>query len=144
MIRQELRLRERICLETDSFLALAPYAATSQFETWILPREHNHDFALATDEILLGLAAILRDLLRRTRAVLDDPAYNLVLHTAPNPHPRPGHPDYWSTLGQDYHWHFQFVPRITRTGGFEIGSGIAINPTPPEDAARRLREMDGG
>ena len=142
MIRQELRLRERICLETDRFLALAPYAATSQFETWILPREHHHDFALATDEILLGLAGILRDLLRRTRALLDDPAYNLVLHTAPSPHPRPGHPGYWSTLGHDYHWHFQFVPRITRTGGFEIGSGIAINPTPPEDAARMLREAD--
>jgi len=70
MIRQELRLRERICLETNRFLALAPYAATSQFETWILPREHHHDFALATDEILLGLAGILRDLLRRTRALL--------------------------------------------------------------------------
>jgi len=143
MIRQELRLRERICLETNRFLALAPYAATSQFETWILPREHHHDFALATDEVLLGLAAILRDLLRRTRALLNNPAYNLVLHTAPSPHPRPGHPDYWSTLGHDYHWHFQLVPRITRTGGFEIGSGIAINPTPPEDAARMLREADG-
>lgn len=143
MIHQELRLRERICLETDQFLALAPYAATPQFETWILPREHHHDFALATDELLLGLAAILRDLLRRTRALLDDPAYNLVLHTAPSPHPRPGHPGYWSTLGHDYHWHFQLVPRITRTGGFEIGSGITINPTPPEDAARMLREADG-
>jgi UDPglucose--hexose-1-phosphate uridylyltransferase len=140
MLRQELRLGERICIETDRFLALAPFAATSPFETWILPREHHHDFALATDDELLGLAAILRDLLRRIRALLDDPAYNLVLHTAPSPHPRPGHPDYWSTLGHDYHWHFELVPRIIRTGGFEIGAGIAINPTPPEDAARMLRE----
>ncbi|MBD3854411.1 MAG: galactose-1-phosphate uridylyltransferase, partial [Acidobacteria bacterium] len=129
MLRQELRLGERICIETDRFLALAPFAATSPFETWILPREHHHDFALATDDELLGLAAILRDLLRRMRALLADPAYNLVLHTAPSPHPRPGHPDYWSTLGHDYHWHFELVPHIIRTGGFEIGSGIAINPT---------------
>lgn len=143
MLRQELRLGERICIETDRFLALAPFAATSPFETWILPREHHHDFALATDDELVGLAAILRDLLRRTRAILDDPAYNLVLHTAPSPHPRPGHPDYWSTLGHDYHWHFELVPRTIRTGGFEIGSGIAINPTPPEDAARMLREAEG-
>ena len=143
MLHQELRLRERICLETDRFLALAPFAATSQFETWIFPREHHHDFALATDEALLGLAAILRDLLRRLRALLDDPPYNLVLHTAPSPHPRPGHPDYWSTLGHDYHWHFELIPRITRKGGFEAGSGITINPTPPEDAARMLSEVDG-
>ena len=142
LIRQEQRLDERICLETESYIALAPFAASSPFETWILPKEHRHDFALSSDDELQGMAVILRDLLRRARTLLDDPPYNLVLHTIPNPHPRPGRPDYWSTIEHDYHWHFEFAPRTNRVAGFEWGSGYSINPTPPEEAARLLTETD--
>jgi UDPglucose--hexose-1-phosphate uridylyltransferase len=142
IIRQEQRLSERICLETDRYIALAPFAASSPFETWILPKRHRHDFALSTDDELRGAALILRDVLRRIRTVLDDPPYNLVLHNIPNPHPRPGRPDYWSTIEEDYHWHFGFAPRTNRLAGFEWGSGFSINPTPPEEAARLLNEAD--
>jgi UDPglucose--hexose-1-phosphate uridylyltransferase len=142
LIRQEQRLAERICLETDRYLAMAPFAAMSPFETWILPKEHRHDFALSTDDELRGMAVILRDFLRRVRTLLDDPPYNLVLHTVPNPHPRPGRPDYWTTIEHDYHWHFEFAPRTNRLAGFEWGSGYSINPTPPEEAARLLNEAD--
>ncbi len=142
MIRQELRLGERICLDTGRFLAIAPFAATSPYETWILPREHQHDFALANDQELRGIAVILRDFLRRIRILLDDPPYNLVLHTAPNPHPRPGRPDFWTTIEHDYHWHFEFAPRITRPAGFEWGSGYSINPVPPEEAAKAIKRAD--
>ena len=61
---------------------------------------------------------------------------------APSPHPRPGHTGYWSTLEFDFHWHLEFIPRITRIAGFEWGSGYTINPTPPEEAARFLSEAD--
>jgi UDPglucose--hexose-1-phosphate uridylyltransferase len=142
LIRQEQRLAERICLESDRYVALAPFAAASPFETWILPKEHRHDFALSSDDELRGMAVILRDFLCRARNLLDDPPYNLVLHTVPNPHPRPGRPDYWSTIEHDYHWHFEFAPRTTRLAGFEWGSGYSINPTPPEEAARMLAETD--
>lgn len=142
LMRQEQRLGDRICLETDRYIAMAPFAASTPFETWILPREHRHDFALSSDDELRGAAVILRDLLRRTRAVLDDPPYTFVLHTAPNPLPRPGRPDYWSTIEYDYHWHFELAPRTTLPSGFEWGSGYSINPMPPEDAARLLAEAD--
>jgi UDPglucose--hexose-1-phosphate uridylyltransferase len=142
LVRQEQRLAERICLETDRYIAMAPFAASSPFETWILPKEHRHDFALSSDDELRGMAVILRDFLRRVRTLLDDPPYNLVLHTVPNPHPRPGRPDYWSTIKHDYHWHFEFAPRTNRLAGFEWGSGYTINPTPPEEAARLLNEAD--
>jgi UDPglucose--hexose-1-phosphate uridylyltransferase len=142
LLRQEQRLEERICLETEHFLAMAPFAASTPFETWILPKKHQHDFTLANDDDLRGLAAVLRDFLRRARALLNDPPYNLVLHTVPNAHPRPGRPNYWSTLEHDYHWHIEFAPRTNRLAGFEWGSGYTINPTPPEEAARLLAETD--
>jgi UDPglucose--hexose-1-phosphate uridylyltransferase len=140
LIRQELRLQERICVETDRYIALAPFAASYPFESWIFPKQHHHDFALSSDDELRGLAVILREFLRRMRTVLDDPPYNLVLHTAPNPHPRPGQPDFWSTIEHDYHWHLEAVPRITRAAGFEWGSGYTINSTSPEEAASLLKE----
>lgn len=140
VIRQEQRHDERVALETARFIAIEPFAAAFPFETWILPKEHRHDFAFAEDDELEALAAILRDFLRRLRGLLGDPPYNLVLHTAPSPHPRPSHPEYWSTIEQDFHWHLEIVPRVTRIAGFEWGSGYTVNPTPPEEAALYLKQ----
>jgi UDPglucose--hexose-1-phosphate uridylyltransferase len=142
LIHQEQLLGKRIALETGRYVAINPFASAFPFETWILPKRHQHDFAQAADDELRGFAAILRDLLRRIRVLLLDPAYNLVLHSAPCPHPRPGHPAYWSTIEQDFHWHLELAPRITTIAGFEWGSGFTINPTPPEEAARFLNEAD--
>ncbi|MEU7429935.1 hypothetical protein AB0B07_03510 [Streptomyces sioyaensis] len=42
------------------------------------------------------------------------------------------------------------MPRLSATAGFELGSGIAVNPVPPEQAAAQLRQAvaagthDGG
>lgn len=142
VIGLEQRLGVRVALETERFVAISPFAAAFPFETWVLPRNHSHDLAAASDDELRGLAIILRDLLRRMRVLLNDPPYSLVLHTAPSPHPRVGQPDYWSTIEYDFHWHLEFIPRITRVAGFEWGSGYTINPTPPEEAARFLNEAD--
>jgi UDPglucose--hexose-1-phosphate uridylyltransferase len=39
-----------------------------------------------------------------------------------------------------YHWHMEFMPRLTKVAGFEWGTGFYINPTSPEEAAKFLRE----
>src|SRR5258708_13600879 len=62
--------------------------------------------------------------------VLDDPAYNLVLHSSP----------IQDNTNDYYHWHLEIMPKLTKTAGFEWGTGFYINPTPPEEAARFLRE----
>jgi len=38
------------------------------------------------------------------------------------------------------HWFLQIRPRMTTPAGFEIGSGMTINPSLPENDAKRLRE----
>ena len=37
--------------------------------------------------------------------------------------------------------HIEIMPRLTRVAGFEWGSGFYINPTPPEEAAKYLRDV---
>jgi hypothetical protein len=49
-----------------------------------------------------------------------------------------------SDLGAPYlHWYITIVPRISWCAGFEIGSGIYINPSLPEECAECARFLRG-
>jgi UDPglucose--hexose-1-phosphate uridylyltransferase len=130
MIRQELETEKRVILEHDHFIALAPYAPRFPFETWILPREHSSAFENMPTPQYMSLAKLLREFLARLDNVLARPAYNYVVHTSP--------------IGEEnnehFHWHVEMMPKLTKVAGFEWGTGFYINPTPPEEAARFLRE----
>ncbi|MCU0641559.1 MAG: galactose-1-phosphate uridylyltransferase [Candidatus Margulisbacteria bacterium] len=141
MIRQELGSGERLVYENEYFVVFAPFASRFPFELWLMPRRHEHGFQIMPDEERLQLARCLKDVLTRLRKTLNDPPYNYVLHTAPNSVPRPGKPDYWGTIQYDFHWHIEIIPRLTKQAGFEWGSGLYINPTAPEEAAKYLREV---
>ena len=104
-----------------------------------MPRRHHSGFHEQPDEERLQLARCLKDILMRIKKTLNDPPYNYVLHTAPNQVSRPGRPEYWGTLKYDFHWHIEIIPRLTKVAGFEWGSGLYINPTSPEEAAKFLR-----
>lgn len=139
-IKQETKVfADRLVVETDDFVALSPFAARFPFELWILPKRHSPDFTYISPDEVVDLAGVLKLVMMKLRAALNDPPFNYVLHMAPFRRPRPG---YWSTIEQDYHWHFELIPRLTRTAGFEWGSGFYINPTPPETAAQILRYVD--
>jgi UDPglucose--hexose-1-phosphate uridylyltransferase len=120
--------RERVVTSNPHFLAIAPWASKTPFETWILPREHQSAFSSLASNRLEALGDILQTVLHAFGVALDHPPYNMILHTRPAPN------------DATYHWHFEMLPRLTRQAGFDWGSGYYVNPTPPEDAARFLRE----
>jgi UDPglucose--hexose-1-phosphate uridylyltransferase len=139
-IKQETELfGERLVEETADFVALSPFAARFPFETWILPKRHMLDFAMVEDEEAADLGRMMKLILSKLRKALNNPPFNYVLHMAPYRRPRGG---YWTTIEDDYHWHVELIPRLTRVAGFEWGSGFYINPTPPEVAARTLYETE--
>lgn len=142
MITQELETAERIVRLDDDFMTHCPYASRFPFEMHIHPRRHMYAYSSMDDGMLLRLAFHFKDVLRRMNAALDNPSYNFLIHTAPAVEGRDQRANYWSTLEQDWHWHIEILPRITNVAGFEWGTGFYINPTPPEDAARFLREVD--
>jgi UDPglucose--hexose-1-phosphate uridylyltransferase len=87
-------------------------------------------FGDATDAALDELALVLRKVLAGLARAVDDPDYNLVVHSAP-----PG------DEGREYFiWHVRIVPRLATPAGFELGSGMAVNPASPEDTAMILRQ----
>jgi UDPglucose--hexose-1-phosphate uridylyltransferase len=132
VIQQETTEGKRLVVMNHEFVAIAPFASRFPYEIHILPRHHTSFFWEITKAQIDAFAEILRDVLRRYKLSLGDPSYSYILHTSPPDHKSP----------ESYHWHLEVTPKLTETGGFEWGSGFYINPTPPEDAARQLREIE--
>ena len=121
--------RQRVVLESDTFISFVPYAAEVPFEIWIVPKRHQADFEQISDAEQADLAQTLHTILGRLRALLNDPDYNYVIST--------------STRRADdrhLHWYVRLRPRLVTRAGFEIGTGIRINPSLPEADAALLRE----
>lgn len=130
IVDAELKTGTRVIAFNDEFLAFCPFASRFPMEMWIIPRRHQASFGACEDDQLVQLAAILQETLSRLKQAANDPPFNLVLHTAP--------------LRQGeviYHWHFEILPRLTIVAGFEWGTDMYINPTPPEIAAQSLNEI---
>ncbi len=130
VMTQELQDRDRLVAQSDHFVAFVPYAALTPFHLWIFPRRHIASFLETTPEELADFARLLRLVLRKLYFGLDDPDYNLTLRAPPR-----------EASGLKYfHWYAGIIPRMTRVAGFELGSGMFINTTLPEQCAAFLRD----
>ncbi|MSR30793.1 MAG: galactose-1-phosphate uridylyltransferase [Gemmataceae bacterium] len=130
ILHQEMETGKRIVLDSPHFLAIAPYASRFPYETWILPKQHNSHYENASMNELDDLARVLKTVLKKLEICLEKPAYNYMIHTGPLNSPHLPH----------YHWHIEIIPRLTRTAGFEWGTGFYINHVPPEQAASQLAQ----
>ncbi len=137
ILTQEQSEKRRIVEENDDFVAFTPYASKFSYEMWIMPKVHAHDFQHADDRQLRALADILRRALWGLQQLLRNPPYNYILHSVPESLYEAGGR---SSIPQDYHWHVEIIPRVTKLAGFEWGTGFHINPVLPERAAELLRE----
>ena len=140
LIKQELNAGIRVIMDTENIIAIAPFASRFPFEIWILPKKHSSDFIHIQKQEIKDISRVLKALFHKLSVALNDPPYNYMLHTAPFRHAQ--RPGYWQTITDDYHWHIEITPRTTHVAGFEWGSGFYINPIPPEDAAKYLREIE--
>jgi UDPglucose--hexose-1-phosphate uridylyltransferase len=131
MTEQEVQIGCRVVHENAAFIALTPFASRAPYEVWILPKRHDSAFEQGCGQAYHHLAAIMQAVLQRTFSLLSDPPSNMIWHSAP-----------WSdACDQYYHWHLEIMPRLTSVAGFEWRTSFHINPTPPEEAARALRQV---
>ncbi|MBI4397914.1 MAG: galactose-1-phosphate uridylyltransferase [Candidatus Omnitrophica bacterium] len=137
VMHQEKDFGIRIVYENDYYISFCPFASRFPFELIFLPKYHQMDF-YASRSHLHEMAQAFKITLDKLSLALNKPQYNYIIHTAPNRFSRRG---YWHTIQEDFHWHIEIMPRLTKVAGFEWGSGFYINPTPPEDAAKYLREI---
>lgn len=128
-LERELADGRRVVEATKHFLVVVPFAAASPFELSILPRRHQASIAQCDDIELAELGRILQRTLRRLNAVLHKPSYNYVIEAGAAEHADAPYS----------HWRLRIVPDLVTPGGFELGAGLPINPSRPEEDAGILR-----
>lgn len=141
IMAEETHYDQRIVAENMDFIAFVPYAALAAFEVQILPKRHNHDMTAISFNEMKSFAAILHTVLKQYYVILGNPPFNFSLYTTPPTNKRPEYPNYWQSIQYDYHWRLSVIPRITRAGGIALGSGLMVNPVPPEKSALLLRQV---
>ena len=130
-IEEEMEDASRVVLESEHFVAFIPYAALSPFHTWIFPKRHSGCFGEATPLELDDLAVVLKTILKKLYIGLANPDYNYSIRTATPADAQARH----------LHWYMAIIPRITKTAGFELGTGMYINPSLPDVSAEFLRAV---
>lgn len=123
-----------IILEESSFRAFSPVAPRLPRETWIAPVQHEPSFMNLKECEIDDMAALLKKMLTAI-AALQSPNersfdYNLVLHTEP-----------LDDESGTFHTHLEILPRPEALAGFELGTGLMVNPVEPGQAVSEIREM---
>jgi UDPglucose--hexose-1-phosphate uridylyltransferase len=132
MLEHEQAEKTRVVQQSEHFTAFVPFAAFSPFHLWILPHRHTPCFAEVTDEEIQDLANVLRMTMARYYYGLNDPDFNLVVQSAAREY----------VGAAFFHWYLAVVPRLSKAAGFEMGTGMFINTSIPENDARFLREVE--
>jgi len=133
ILKEEMAFKKRIILETVHFLVFSPFASRFPFETWIIPKAHRPDFHRLHEEEMEDLSGVIQSLFNRFYRLLSDPPFSLTFHTSPVRS---------QFHRSEYHWHIETRLRIGLREGFEWGTGFFVNPTPPENAAAYLRDVE--
>lgn len=124
LLIEEIRGGERLVAYDDDAALLAPFASSTPYRMAIVPRRPERRFDESTHRGSGMLFAALKAL---AGVFGSSPPLNLWLRTAP--------PD-----AENFTWRIEIAPRIVQPAGFELGSGVGINPVAPENAAAVLRE----
>jgi UDPglucose--hexose-1-phosphate uridylyltransferase len=133
LIEQEREHACRIIAENVHFVAFIPYAALSPYHLWIFPKAHAACFSEQPNETLPALAEIVLTILAKVHGLLANPAFNLVVRSL-----GPQEKD-----ALHFHWYISIVPRVNKVAGFELGTGMYVNPSLPEVCSQALREFRG-
>jgi UDPglucose--hexose-1-phosphate uridylyltransferase len=102
----------------DGMRLLAHPAGRAPYELLIAPTEHRPD---GDADLFAAALRLLREGISRLRGVEGQVPINA-----------------WAHGGG--HWHLEVLPRLTVLAGLELGAGLYVNSTPPEEAAAALRK----
>ena len=120
----------RLIDESLQFGVCCPFASRTAWHVRFVPKLTSPEsFAVASDEVLLDLAGLLKRALASLELSLGHPfSFNLILS-----HPRIDQPPAFS-------WFLDLLPRTGRIAGWELLTNIDIINVAPETAAEKIRE----
>lgn len=114
----------RVIWEDEHLFVLAPYASDSPYGAWFMPKRHIGRMDELNEGEKESLARAFKKLLKRLDDI--DVSYNYFFQNAID--------------SRDQHLIIKLAPRPNIWAGLELGTGVIINPIPPEDAAKFYNE----
>jgi UDPglucose--hexose-1-phosphate uridylyltransferase len=130
MIEWEIDSKERVVFENEEFVVVCPFVSRVSFEMRVYPKSHLSYFERITPEQKIKLSEAVKKALGKVKYRLDDPDYNMFLHTAPCDGQTYDH----------YHWHLEIFPKTSIWAGLELSTGMEVCTVLPEEAAKILRK----
>ncbi len=129
----EMESGTRIVHENEKFVAFCPFVSKNPYEVRIFMKSAQPHFEELPEDFDKGLAEILLVSLKKIKSALNNPSFNLFIHTAPVE----------SSHTHDYYsWHVEILPRFSKFGGIELATGVDLNAIDPDEAAKLLRETN--
>jgi len=129
----EMESGTRIIYENDKFVAFCPFVSRNPYEIRIFMKSGQPHFEELSDDFDGQLAEVLLLSLKKIKKALNNPSFNLFIHTAPIE----------SSHTHDYYsWHIEILPRFSKLGGVELATGVDINAIDPDEAAELFRKTD--
>lgn len=138
VLRQEKDTGERIVTESERFVAFCPYASAFAFELMVLAKVKAASIVDLDPSMIEELSTLLRRSIAALYRELGDFDFNILFDTPPM-QKNFDTEDFFDDLPELWRFSVRIVPRLFRMGGFELGSGMMINPVVPEEAASLLR-----
>jgi len=135
LLQWEQEKRDRIIYENKEFIIFCPYISKYPYELRIFPKEGHAHFQKMPDSSDELLADAIFTSIQKLKVVLDKPPFNMFLHTAPILE------NFEVNIHEFYHWHFEIIPHLKIDAGFELGTGIEVNPIDPNESAEALRNV---
>ena len=137
-LKEELKLKERIVIENNNFVALVPFWAIWPFETMIICKRHITKITDFTLEEIEDFASILKLLTIKYDNLFETSfPYSAGIHQAPTD--GEAHPE--------WHFHMHFYPPLLRSAsvkkfmvGYEM-MGESQRDITPEKSAQMLRDL---
>lgn len=130
IVKNEIKEKKRIVFRDKYIVAFCPFASKEPFQVNIFPKDHLPFFEESSDIVLKKMGEGLAKVLRLMRKNIGDPDYNWFIHTSPA---------FNKEKHRHYHWHIEILPKTNIAAGFELGTGVEINPVFPEIAARKIK-----
>ena len=138
-LSQELKAKNRLVLENDTFVALVPFWALWPYETMIIPKNHHQNILTLSAVERSDFASIMIDLTTKYDNIFKVSfPYSAGIHQAPT---NGENNDFW-------HFHFSFLPPLLRSAEikkFMVGYEMFADPQrdiTPEKAAQILQACD--
>ncbi len=139
ILANELKAEVRIVSKKGTFTAFCPFASSYPFEVMIASTSESTSLYKLNRDDIGHLASLIQEVFQRLEAELGNFNYNLAFDMAPLNSNFENEP-FMPQLEKYYRMNIRIMPRIYRLGGFELSTGIFINPVAPEEAAKLLRE----